>query len=79
VNDLLAALWRKVKSLWRRNPEPQDPYAGVRAPLKRSPQGRSSAVALAEPEESPSIQARAWSRSESRPGKTKAPRSEPLF
>jgi hypothetical protein len=30
---------------------PGDPYAGVREPRKRGPGGRSTAVALAEPEE----------------------------
>jgi len=29
---------------------PDDPYASVREPLRRSPGGRSSAIALAEPE-----------------------------
>jgi hypothetical protein len=51
MRDTLSGLWRKFKALWRRDPEPQDPYAGVRAPLKRGPRDRSSAVALAEPEE----------------------------
>ena len=32
-------------------PEPADPYAGVRAPIKRGPRGRSGAVALLEPDE----------------------------
>jgi hypothetical protein len=59
MRDTLSVLWRKLKNLWRRDPEPQDPYAGVRVPLKRGPQGRSSAVALAEPEESRPVRARA--------------------
>ena len=29
---------------------PDDPYASVREPLRRGPGGRSSAIALAEPE-----------------------------
>ena len=29
---------------------PQDPYAAVREPRRRNPGGRSSAIALAEPE-----------------------------
>jgi len=29
---------------------PDDPYASVREPLRRNPGGRSSAIALAEPE-----------------------------
>lgn len=31
---------------------PDDPYASVREPLRRSPGGRSSAIALEEPEPS---------------------------
>ncbi len=30
--------------------DPEDPYAGVRQPRRQGPGGRSSAVALAEPE-----------------------------
>ena len=59
MRDTFSVLWRKLKSLWRRDPEPQDPYAGVRAPLRRGPQGRSSAVALVEPEEPKTVRARA--------------------
>jgi len=33
----------------RRGPD-DDPYAGVRSPVKRSPPGRASSVALAEPD-----------------------------
>ena len=40
----------KLQSLLRRRSEPQDPYAYVTANLKRGPGGRSSAVALEEPE-----------------------------
>jgi hypothetical protein len=36
---------------------PDDPYASVRAPLRRSPGGRSSAIALAEPEPSRRLRA----------------------
>ena len=32
-------------------PEPHDPYAGVRAPVKRGPLNRSGAVAVEEPDE----------------------------
>jgi hypothetical protein len=42
-------LIRRVRS-WFRRSEPQDPYAYVTAMLKRGPGGRSSAVALDEPE-----------------------------
>ena len=59
MSDLMSRLWRKLKALWHRDPEPQDPYAGVRVPLKRGPHGRSSAVALAEPEDSGSVRAQA--------------------
>jgi hypothetical protein len=54
----MSTLWRKVRALWHRDPEPQDPYAGVRVPLKRGPHGKSSAVALAEPDESGPLLAR---------------------
>lgn len=57
MRNPLSDLWRKFKGLWRR-PEPQDPYAGVRSPLKRGPRDRSSAVALAEPEEWRTVRAR---------------------
>ena len=36
---------------------PDDPYASVREPLRRSPGGRSSAIALAEPEPSRRLRA----------------------
>jgi hypothetical protein len=36
---------------------PEDPYAAVREPRKRNPSGRSSAIALAEPESRTHIQA----------------------
>jgi hypothetical protein len=42
---------RMLQRLLRRDPEPQDPYAYVGAPLRKGPNGRSSAVALDEPEE----------------------------
>ena len=46
-------LMNKLQKLLRRRSEPsepQDPYAYVTAGLKRGPGGRSSAVALEEPE-----------------------------
>jgi hypothetical protein len=43
-------LINKLQSLLGRRSEPQDPYAYVTANLKRGPGGRSSAVALEEPE-----------------------------
>ena len=36
---------------------PDDPYIGVREPLKRGPGGKRSAVALAEPSEQPLVRA----------------------
>jgi hypothetical protein len=39
-----------LRSLLRRKVEPEDPYAYVTAGLKLGPGGRSSAVALEEPE-----------------------------
>ena len=59
MSRLLSGLWGKWKRLWRRDSEPQDPYSGVRVPLKRGPHGRSAAAAVAEPEEFGTIQARA--------------------
>lgn len=50
---------------------PDDPFASVREPLRRSPGGRSSAIALAEPE--PSRRLRAVGTTE--PGRRK--RAEP--
>jgi hypothetical protein len=47
----LSSLWSRISRWWRRDSEPQDPYAGVRVPLKRGPRDRSAAVALAEPDE----------------------------
>jgi hypothetical protein len=43
-------LINKLQKLLRRRSEPQDPFAYVTADLKRGPGGRSSAVALEEPE-----------------------------
>jgi hypothetical protein len=36
---------------------PEDPYPGVREPRRRNPSGRSSAIALAEPEPSGRVRA----------------------
>ena len=36
---------------------PEDPYAAVREPRRRNPSGRSSAIALAEPEPQKPVQA----------------------
>jgi len=58
----VAVLWlvlRFVRSLFRprepseslEDPRVEDPLAGVPSPKKRSPQNRSGAVALAEPDE----------------------------
>ncbi|HEY4930299.1 MAG TPA: hypothetical protein VII23_01905 [Terriglobales bacterium] len=43
-------LINKLQKLLRRRFEPEDPFAYVTADLKRGPGGRSSAVALEEPE-----------------------------
>jgi hypothetical protein len=43
-------LMNKLQSLLRRRSEPQDPYSYVAARLKCGPGGRSTAVALGEPE-----------------------------
>jgi hypothetical protein len=40
-----------LQKLLRRDPEPQDPYAYVGVPLRKGPSGRSSAIAMAEPDE----------------------------
>ena len=40
-----------LQKLLRRDPEPQDPYAYVGVPLRKGPPGRSSAIALTEPDE----------------------------
>jgi hypothetical protein len=50
LKDLLTKLQRLVGRP-AEPPEPHDPYAGVRVPVKEGPKGRSGAVALAEPDE----------------------------
>lgn len=45
---LLEWAWRLITG--RRPDSPDDPYAAVRAPIKRGPQDRSAAVALEEPD-----------------------------
>ena len=47
----------RLKNLFRKPAEPQDPYAYVTANLKRGPGGRSSAVALEEPQPTPVLDA----------------------
>ena len=42
----------RLKTWFRKPAEPQDPHAYVTANLKRGPGGRSSAVALEEPQPS---------------------------
>ena len=46
VRRVVAALLNRL----RPSSPPQDPYAAVLVPRRRNPSGRSSAVALAEPE-----------------------------
>jgi hypothetical protein len=54
----LPTLQQFMRRLLRRGPaEPQDPYARVRAPLRRGPSGRSAAVALEEPPEEKRVNA----------------------
>ena len=42
--SLLQRLLQRLKLLFRRKPEPDDPYAYVTAPLRRPPQSRSGAA-----------------------------------
>jgi len=51
IRDSISKLSSFVRRLLRREPEPLDPYAYVRAPLRRGPGGRGAAVALEEPDE----------------------------
>jgi hypothetical protein len=46
VRRVIAALLNRLRPF----SPPEDPYAAVREPQRRNPSGRSSAVALAEPE-----------------------------
>jgi hypothetical protein len=46
VRRVVAALLNRLRPF----SPPEDPYAAVREPRRRNPSGRSSAVALAEPE-----------------------------
>lgn len=51
MQGTLTRLMSALKRLWKRDPEPQDPYAysHVRVPSGRGPRGRAAAVALEEP------------------------------
>lgn len=53
MNKLKNLLARLRRLLGKRStpPEPSEPYAGVRQPLRKGPSGRSGAVALEEPGE----------------------------
>ncbi len=44
-------LVQSVRRWLGNKPEPQDPYAGVRVPLRKGPSDRHAAVALREPDE----------------------------
>ena len=46
VRRIVAAVMNRL----RPSTPPQDPYAAVREPRRRSPSGRPSAIALTEPE-----------------------------
>ena len=51
---LIRSLWERLLRLLglrRTPPEPRDPYAGVRVPLRSGPRDRSGAVALEEPDD----------------------------
>ena len=53
VRRIVAALLNRLRPF----SPPEDPYAGVREPRRPNPGGRSSAVALAEPEPSGRVRA----------------------
>lgn len=57
VRRVIAALLNRPRPF----SPPEDPYAAVREPRRRNPSGRSSAVALAEPEARPRVTAVATS------------------
>jgi hypothetical protein len=48
----LQRLLERLRRLFRRKPEPEDPYAHTMAPVRQPPQGRSGA-AVAEIEKDP--------------------------
>jgi hypothetical protein len=64
VQAIFSNLMGKLARLWRRKPEPQDPYhyTHVLAPIGRGPRSRSASVALEEPPEPKLIKAlgRRW-------------------
>jgi hypothetical protein len=43
---LLRRLLNRLKRMFRRKPEPEDPYAYRMAPVKRPPRGRSGAAVV---------------------------------
>ncbi len=49
-SSYLRRLLERLRQLFRRKPEPEDPYAYTMAPVRRPPRGRSGA-AVAEIEE----------------------------
>jgi hypothetical protein len=57
--DYLRGLAARIRARWRDAPLPpsEDPPIGVREPRRRAPGGRSSAVALEEPQASLFIKA----------------------
>ncbi len=50
-NKTLAALFEQIRRWFRSKPDPRDPYARVRVPLRKGPGGRSASIALKEPED----------------------------
>jgi hypothetical protein len=51
LKNLLDRLRRIIRKKSAPPPEPSDPYAGVRQPVRKGPPHRSGAVALEEPDE----------------------------
>jgi len=54
LKALAARLRRRISDVW---PPTEDPTVGVREPRRRSPGGRTSGVALAEPREPSNVHA----------------------
>ena len=50
-NKSVAALVESIRRWFRSKPDPRDPYARVRVPVRKGPGGRSASVALKEPKD----------------------------
>jgi hypothetical protein len=57
LKALAARLTRQGFGGWPPLPPSEDPYAGVREPRRRGPGGKSTALAIAEPDEQISTRA----------------------